>query len=312
MTPFFSVIIPLYNKAKFIEETLQSVINQDFLDFEIIIVDDGSTDLSIDIVKQFKDSRIILIQQENKGVSVARNNGISIAKGQFIALIDADDFWYKNHLNVLKQQITQFPNAGLYCNNYEIYLDKNTKRDANFNFNYGTDSLIVKDFFRGNIINSIAWTSAVAFSKDKFDAVGGFNINLDTSEDLDLWIKFALKYEVAFNPTITMAYKYYIPDSLTKKETNLIRLNFINSYSKEEVNNAALKHYLDINRYALAIRCKVLKEFSIYKTAKRQILLSNLNFKQKLLLYSPRIMLVVLKKIQTVLIKNNIYISAFK
>ncbi len=310
--PYFSVIIPLYNKSEYIEKTIQSVIDQDFSDFEIIVIDDGSTDNGIAILKLFKDNRIKLYQQENKGVSAARNKGISKANGKHIALLDADDVWYSNHLTELQRQINQFPDAGLYCNNYEIYLNKNTKRNAQFNFSYKTDCLIVKDFFRASIINSVAWTSAVAFHKDKFNVVGGFDDRLDTSEDLDLWIKLALRYDVSFNPSLTMSYRSYIHDSLTKKETNLIRLNFINSYEAEEVENAALKHYLDINRYALAIRCKVLKEFDIYKTAKGQILLSNLNFKQKILLNSPRALLIVLKKVHTILIKNDIYLSAFK
>ncbi len=310
--PYFSVIIPLYNKSEYIEKTIQSVIDQDFSDFEIIVIDDGSTDNGIAILKRFKDNRIKLYQQENKGVSAARNKGISKANGKYIALLDADDVWYSNHLTELQSQIIQFPDAGLYCNNYEIYLYKNTKRNAQFNFSYKTDCLIVKDFFRASIINSVAWTSAVAFRKDKFNVVGGFDEDLDTSEDLDLWIKLALRYDVSFNPSLTMSYRSYIHDSLTKKETNLIRLNFINSYKAEEEKNAALKHYLDINRYALAIRCKALKEFDIYKTAKRQILLSNLNFKQKTLLHSPRALLITLKKVHTALIKNDIYLSAFK
>jgi glycosyltransferase involved in cell wall biosynthesis len=310
--PYFSVIIPLYNKSKYIKKTLQSVLNQNFLDFEIIVVDDGSTDNSLAIVKQFEDRRLKIYKQENKGVSAARNKGISNAKGAYLALIDADDLWYSNHLTELKHQIIQFPDAGLYCNNYEIYLDANTKRNAQFNFNYNTDCLLVKEYFRASIINSVAWTSAVAFTKEKFNAVDGFNVNLDTSEDLDLWIKLALRYTISFNPCLTMSYRYYIHDSLTKKETNLIRLHFINSYEAEEEKNDALKHYLDINRYALAIRCKVLKELDIYKTAKQQILFSNLNFKQKLLINSPRAVLMVFKKVHTALIKNDIYLSAFK
>lgn len=310
--PFFSVIIPLYNKSEYIEKTIQSVLNQDFSDYEIIVIDDGSMDNGIAILKQFKDRRINLYEQKNKGVSATRNKGVSIANGKYIALLDADDVWYCNHLTELQRQINQFPDAGLYCNNYEICLDKNTKRNAQFNFSYKTDCLIVRDFFRASIINSVAWTSAVAFHKDKFNAVGGFDVGLDTSEDLDLWIKLALRYDVSFSPSLTMSYKSYIHDSLTKTETNLIRLNFVNSYNAEENRNASLKHYLDINRYALAIRCKVLKEYDLYKTAKQQILLSNLNFKQKLLLNTPRALLIALKKVHAALIKNNIYLSAFK
>ncbi|WP_179344023.1 glycosyltransferase [Winogradskyella ursingii] len=312
MSPYFSVIIPLYNKANFIERTLNSVIQQSFKDFEIIIVNDGSTDQSTTIVERFTDSRIRLIHQTNKGVADARNKGIAQSNGKYIALIDADDYWYNDHLEALKIQIEKFPEAGLYCNNYEVFLTESNKQPAQFNFDYGTEPLIVKDFFKASIINSVAWTSAVAFSKEKFDALGGFNPQLDTSEDLDLWIRFALNYKVSFNPEITMSYRYYIADSLTKRETNWTRLDFINNFKKEEAENDSLKHYLDINRYAVALRSKVLDETELFLILKDDINLSNLNWKQRLLLGMPNFILKSAKHIQALLLKQGIYISAFK
>ena len=92
----FSVIIPLYNKEKSVSSTLQSVLNQTFKKFEVIVVDDGSTDGSYDVVKQFKDERIRLIQKENGGVSSARNRGIQETKYDHVAFLDADDVWEPN------------------------------------------------------------------------------------------------------------------------------------------------------------------------------------------------------------------------
>ena len=312
MNYFFSIIIPLYNKEDYIKDTLNSVFNQSFTDFEIIIVNDGSTDASMSIVEQFKNEKIRVLQQKNQGVSVARNNGILNAKGQYIALIDADDIWYINHLEELKKQIIQFPDAGLYCNNYEVYLDKNTKRKAKFNFEYKEECLVVKDFFKASIINSVAWTSAVAFTKHTFNAIGGFNTTLHTCEDLDLWLRLALNYDVVFNPTITMSYKTYITDSLTKNENNKVREAFLTNFSKAEQTNTSLKLYLDINRYALAIRCKILKENGIYSRIKAQILKENINYKQRLLLKMPRVVLIISKKIQKTLVSKGIYLTAFK
>ena len=120
---FFSVIIPLYNKEYYIENTIKSVLNQSFNDFEVVIVDDGSTDDSLKLASQFQDSRITIIKQKNQGASVARNKAIETAKGQYIAPLDADDIWHKNHLLELKSLINSFPNAGLFCNNYEIKLN---------------------------------------------------------------------------------------------------------------------------------------------------------------------------------------------
>lgn len=313
MAPFFSVIIPLYNKEKYIEDTLRSVLNQTFQDFEIIIINDGSTDKSLDEVVKFNDDRITIFKQKNAGVSVARNKGIELAKSKYIALLDADDFWHNNHLLELKKQILQFPDTGLYCNNYQVFYTEKVSRPANFNFNFDSEIIIVEDFFKASIINSVAWTSAIGFSKEKFNKVGGFNTHLKTAQDLDLWIRFALKYKVSFNPVITMSYKLYIYDSLSKSENeyNHIRYNFISSFSEEEKTNSSLKLYLDINRYALAIRTLMNNNKVLYKKLKQEIDFKNLNLKQRILLYSPDFIIQSIKKFQRFLIKNKLYLTAY-
>src|SRR5690606_25848964 len=98
MTPYFSVVISLYNKEKHIQSTIESVLKQTFVDFEIIIVNDGSTDNSEVVAKSFRDKRICYYHQENKGASGARNAAISKANGTYIALLDADDLWAPNYL----------------------------------------------------------------------------------------------------------------------------------------------------------------------------------------------------------------------
>ena len=96
-----SIVIPLYNKGFIIHKTIKSVLEQTFTDFEVVIVNDGSTDSSFEIVSQFSDKRIKLFQQENKGAASARNVGIEKATSNLIAFLDADDFWYPNHLEEL-------------------------------------------------------------------------------------------------------------------------------------------------------------------------------------------------------------------
>lgn len=312
MTPFFSIVIPLYNKETYIAETINCILNQSFKDFEIVIINDGSTDESLNkIASYFNDNRFSILSQENKGASHARNLGVAKSKGKYIALLDADDLWYENHLYELKKQIDLFPNAGLYCNNYEIFYNKKTYRKASFNFEYKHQCLIVKDYFKASIANPIAWTSAVAFSKKDFYDIGKFNTSLKTAQDLDLWIRFALQFKVSFNPTITMSYNLYIVNSLSKKELNDIRYNFINNYSHEEKLNPSLKLYLDINRYAVAIRCKMNNEITLYKKLKKDINYSNLNYKQKITLNTPKFILKLFKNFQHFLIKNDIYFSAY-
>ena len=104
-----SVIIPLYNKEKQIAKTLQTVLNQTYQNFEIVIVNDGSTDRSVDEVKKFLNSRIRLINQKNGGVSAARNRGIKEAKGEYLAFLDADDIWQNNYLQTQIDLICKYP-----------------------------------------------------------------------------------------------------------------------------------------------------------------------------------------------------------
>lgn len=310
---FFSVIIPLFNKEKYIEATLKSVLNQNFEDFEVIIYDDGSTDNSLNIIEQIKDSRIIIRKQKNQGTSVARNNAINIAKGDFIALLDADDYWSPNHLIELKKIIKTFPKAGLYCNNYRIFYTPTISRPAKFNFKYQTNCLIVDDFFKASIINCVAWTSSVCFSKETFLDIGGFQPHLKTAQDLDLWIRFALKHQVAFNPKITMSYKQFVSNSLSKNENhfNEIRYNFISSFNEIEKTNPSLKLYLDINRYAVSLRAYMNDNKALYKKLKKEIDFNNLNYKQKILLSTPKSLLLFLKNFQKRLINLKFYLTAF-
>ena len=106
--PFFSVIIPLYNKEKYIKNTLKNVLKQTFKNFEIIIINDGSTDNSLKEAQLVSDNRITIYTQKNSGVSDARNFGIKKARGEYIALLDADDIWNTNHLEEHYNSINQF------------------------------------------------------------------------------------------------------------------------------------------------------------------------------------------------------------
>lgn len=310
MTPFFSVIIPLFNKEKYIEATLNSVLNQTYTEFEVIIVDDGSTDNSLSIVKKNRDSRITLIEQENKGASFARNNAIAHAKGKYIAPLDADDIWYENHLSELKGLINLFPDAGVFCNNYQVKLNKHLVKKANFNFEYDDEPLIIPDFFDANIFNYIATSSSSAFLKSSFIKLGTYDTSLRTAQDLDIWIKFALNYKVAFNPCITMTYNHFDNTSLSNSNYNTDRYNFIAFYKEEEKKNPSLKKYLDVNRYAVSLRCIASGEKELYRKLKSEIDYKNLNLKQKLLINSPKFLVNAAKELHSLLKNIGFYWSA--
>ena len=126
--PLVSVITPLYNAARFIQACSASIKAQTYQNWEHIIVDDASTDGSLSLAQELAstDSRIrVVTLSRNKGAAYARNKATELASGDYIAFLDADDLWYSNHLLELKKQILKFPEAGLYCNNYEVFYTKN-------------------------------------------------------------------------------------------------------------------------------------------------------------------------------------------
>lgn len=310
--PFFSVVIPLYNKADFISACLTSVLNQNFDDYEIIIVNDGSTDKSALIVENFFTPKIKLFHQDNLGVSTARNYASQQAKGTFLAFLDADDVWKPNHLQSLKNSIDLFPNAGLYGNNYEIKYNNTIIKPASLNIKYDKAPFIIDDFFKASLKDTIIWTSAAAISRKGFMSYGQFNNLYTTGQDLDLWIRIALKENIVFNPEITMVYNKGITNSLSKSEYNEVRYRLFNSFKYFELENDSLKKYLDIKRYGLALRTKINGENKIYRDTLKSIDFNNLNFKQRVLLKTPSFILQILNLLRPIIISNSFYLSVLK
>lgn len=200
----FSVIIPLYNKADYIEKAIKSVLNQTFKEFELIIIDDGSTDNGFDIVQTLL-ARLApplggwgATQQQNQGVSATRNNGVRLAKYDYIAFLDADDWWEPAYLVEMKNLIEEYPHAGIYGSGY--FLVKNgEKKKANI----GVEEKFKKgliNYFRVYATNLIMplWTGATVIKKQVFVSERGFNPSLKMGEDFDLWVRIALNYPVAF------------------------------------------------------------------------------------------------------------------
>ena len=130
--PFFSVLIPLYNKENFVKQTITSLISQSCQDFEVVIVNDGSTDNSLDVVYSLKNEKFKILNQKNQGVSAARNNGAAISQGQWIAFLDADDLWKPDHLQELKKCIDKLPEAELVSTSYKIKLQAEYLKTPNY------------------------------------------------------------------------------------------------------------------------------------------------------------------------------------
>ena len=310
--PFFSIIIPLYNKERFIENTIQSVLVQSFEDFELIVVNDGSTDKSLELVNKLKDKRIKTYSISNAGVSKARNFGIQKATSKLIVFLDADDLWKNNHLQELYKLRKAHPDCGLYAMGYTKKFDNAEPIHAHY-FGLKKHSGVVDDFFLSSIVDCIAWTSALMVPKIVFQKLGGFNDGLKTSEDTEMWIRIALNYPVAFCWKMT-ACKVQRSDEnhLSMSKLRVDSLKIFKQFEAEEINNLSLKRFLDLNRFSMALDRKKSGDFKNYKLLKESINIKNLNAKQRLLLKLPKQCLVLLKKLQYWLLKKNIYLSPFK
>ncbi|HHT23873.1 MAG TPA: glycosyltransferase family 2 protein [Bacteroidales bacterium] len=206
----FSIIIPLYNKAPYIEKALRSVQAQTFREFEVIIIDDGSTDNSFDIANKLiveflnsTDQNPPLgghrgASQPNQGVSTARNNGVKLAKFPYICFLDADDWWAPTFLEEIKRLIEEFPDAGIYGASY--YKVKDGKY---ISANIGVDEGFQQGYINYcQVYSKTMWmpltSISVCIPKKVFESENGFKPNLKLGEDFDLWIRIAMKYSVAF------------------------------------------------------------------------------------------------------------------
>jgi glycosyltransferase involved in cell wall biosynthesis len=198
-----SIIIPLYNKQSFIRNTIKSILSQTEQNFEIIIVDDGSTDRSIDVVKNIKDDRITIYEQNHKGVSAARNLGVLKAKSDLIAFLDADDEWDENYLETIFKLKREYPNAGLYFTNFRIRLNNQIEEMPKIISNSIKKDTLITNYFE-LILKGIIRLSASCISLNKitFLEEEGFNINAVWGEDQDLWGRIALKHPIAYSPKI--------------------------------------------------------------------------------------------------------------
>ncbi len=314
--PLFSIIIPLYNKENHIGKTLSSILDQHQTNYEIIIVNDGSTDSSEDIVLGFNDQRIKYYSSTiNQGVSKTRNYGIEKSKGKLIVFLDADDCWYPNHLEVLFQLYQKFPNAGLYATSYEKNFNSKSNFIANFkNIDARSNSFsLVENFFESSTIDSIAWTSACAVPKNIFNSIGNFDTAITHGEDIDLWIRIALKHKVALATFITAIYN--INASNGSKQVNIKQKLFLKfeKFKKDEQNNIYLKQYLDLNRYSIALQYKMAGDNITAKNYYQDIDRKNLTWKHQLLIKLPRVLLIILKNTQIFIINFlRVDLSTFK
>lgn len=313
--PKFSVIIPLYNKEKDIEETMASLFAQHFSDFEVIIVNDGSTDQSEKVIKSLSDARIKLFSKKNEGVALTRNFAVEKATSEHIAFLDADDYWHPHHLENLNNLIEKFPEAHWYATAYEKkHNQKLVTSMISPILEKKEWSGIVEDYFKNSLIDALAWTSAVCMKKSFFQKLKGFDATITNGagEDTDLWIRAALASPMVFSTQISA--RHNLDGSNRISHTPTKNRVFFNPDNYEEAarENLYLKKYLDINRFSFAIQHKLAKDLDSFKEYVKKIDLNNLNSKQRFLLKQPRSILMLLIRIKVLFESFGTRLTAYK
>ena len=307
--PFFSVIIPLFNKEKFIEATLKSVLNQSFTDFEILVIDDGSTDNSAQLIKGFDDARIRYYYKENEGVSSARNDGIKKAQSDYISFIDADDYWYPDFLEEMYKVIQKHPEQKVFSAAIEIETSKKVI-PASYSIVKKSDYEIV-NYFTASSKETVICTSCAVFHKNIFEEIGTFDIEIKSGQDTDMWIRIGINYPVVFSWKILARY-VYDENSLSKNNNYLNKKINFSKFEEQEKTNPSLKKFLDLNRFSLAIKSKLIADDDNFNSYYKAIDIKNITIKKRILLLMPSVILRPLIHLKLILANNGFGNSVFK
>lgn len=211
-----SVIIPAYNRASFLEEAIQSVVNQNyfaqdaFVPFELLVVDDGSTDNTEKIVKSFGD-KVTYHFLEHKGVSAARNLGLDLAKGEYIAFLDSDDLWKEEKISAQMNFIKAFPEAKV-CYTEEIWIRRGVYVNPRNKHRKYSGWI-----FEKVLPLCLLSLSSALFRREVFKEIGKFDEELPACEDYDFGIRLAQKYPVYLLPNPLIVKRGGHSDQLSKK-----------------------------------------------------------------------------------------------
>lgn len=225
-----SVVIPTYNCSKFITEAIDSVLNQTYKDLEIIVVDDGSTDKTKEVLKAFIDRKsIYYVYQENKGPGAARNTGIKAAQGEYIAFLDADDQWFRDKLRLQLEYLGKnSQNAFIYTDLMEMHNDQIIYRSR---LKEGGYKHVAEGWIYDNLLKeSFVFAQTVIVKREILNEVGMFDEGLRIAEDRDLWLRVGEKYQIGFmDEVLTIRRKH---DSNLTNKTELYISSQIKMFEK--------------------------------------------------------------------------------
>ena len=312
VNPLISVVIPLYNKAKFICETLDSVLQQDYSNLEILVVNDASTDESLKVIKTYSDSRIKIINNKtNQGLSESRNIGIKNSKGELIALLDADDTWAINYLSIINELFQKFPNQVIYGTDFlEIFSKKGAFRtQKNINETDDNTFVLVKDFFEASKSQAILCPSSMVINKE-IASDKMFNKAITYAEDVDFYIRYFTSNSLAYFNKPLVYKKANISNQITRLSISTRQLPDLNNLQeKYGLETESFLTYINNKRYMYAYRLKL--EGADFSFLSHHIDYYRLNIKQKIALKAPKSVMLILNSLKQILLKLNIKFKTY-
>jgi len=240
-SPEISIIVPLYNKVNEVERAIESIFAQTIQNFELIIIDGGSTDGSLDVIKRYEsDTRYHLIHQISKGLPAGRNEGIAVASTDLIAFLDADDMWCPTFLEKIFHLQKLYPNAGLYATAYSTSYGDYIRKPRLVGIPSAPWEGLIESYFRSSALAFIYPFApcCVAIPRTTFDVIGLFNPNLRTGEDAEMWGRIALNRPIAFTSSIGAVYSAVASNKMTDNPKVLIQHPFgeyLAAQSQEEL-----------------------------------------------------------------------------
>jgi glycosyltransferase involved in cell wall biosynthesis len=252
--PLISVIMPCYNAERFVAEAVDSVLNQTYPNVELIVVEDGSTDDSLEVLRRY-DKRIRLLTQKNTGPDAARNLGLAHAQGQFVAFLDADDWWSQDSLQKLYTALAAHPECAVaYCGWQKVG-----------NLERGTHPFVPRDYEQPNKVELLLtggapWPIHAALTrKAHIDRAGGFSQDLIASEDYDLWLRLVATHRVALVPEVLAYYRFHDGGQISSRP-------YLQALSGWDIKRRFLREHPDL---AAALGAQKIKEVVDFELLRR-------------------------------------------
>ena len=272
--PLVSIIIPAYNSEKYISETLNSILSQTYRNMEIIVVDDGSSDRTAEIIKSYQTKRndkpdLIYIHQLNAGPSNARNTGIRAAKGKYIAFLDSDDLWTDGKLEKQVSYMEANSDVALVFGDMSLFSSEGTLTESAFR-KYGFPQCDqrgrVTNAFKELLERNYISTGTVLLKKECFGSAGYFDELLKYAEDYDLWLRISLMFKIGCIPEIFRSKRMH-DSNLAKEEESFYKSNiYILHKIKKNYSPAIAHRKININNYIF----KAIKKLSYFYYIKKQ------------------------------------------